>query len=89
MEISELEFLKFFMNNRLSDRYSIRDLRREIQERMDEIKSINGCGADIKAPFDSEYPEKGGDIVKCCKTWKCVGCSMLNDAPKQEGVKDV
>lgn len=42
-----------------------------------ELKSLIGCGRDIEAPFDSEHPEKGGDIVKCCKTWKCQECSLL------------
>lgn len=88
--MEEHNYLIFLMNNKLNVNYSMRDLKYEIKGRLKELGK--GCGAKIEVPFDSEHPEKGGDIVECCETWKCVDCSGSENSPNpkvydKDGVK--
>ncbi len=44
---------------------------------------MEGCGKEMEVSYDSEHPEKGGQIVKCQKGWICSDCGKLKEAIKE------
>jgi len=84
--MEEYNYLIFLLNNRLNENYSIRDLKREIKERLRELGK--GCGDEIEMSFDSEHPERGGGVLYCGDGITCKECtSSISKKDREDAIE--